>query len=336
MDNIYLYPKVFPCENPYIKDLENSLSTHYRIINEKTTRSGVLDLFRFIFRTDVFYFNWIESLTSKRYGKLQVVAFVFFMFLAKSLKKKIVWTLHNQYSHDKTSNKWVDFMFDFMFKHSDFIPTHSQAGVDFVKEKFPAYADKVKYFIHPVKPVLQLPEINEYKFDFFIWGTIWPYKGVTEFLQFLKDSEDGQFYKVLIAGRCIDEQMKAQLDPLLSENVIHLHEFYEIEEIAGFAAESKFTLFTYKPESVLSSGSLMDSIRMGSVIIGPNVGAFNDLKTYGFVKTYDDFSEILEIYRGYKYDKKSIAVEIEAFCLQNSWEAFGVKLTDTLLSALDK
>jgi tetrahydromethanopterin S-methyltransferase subunit B len=55
MKNIYIYPKYAHDDNPYIKNLENSLSKHYKIINKYNTRNGVLDLFTYLFRTDAFF-----------------------------------------------------------------------------------------------------------------------------------------------------------------------------------------------------------------------------------------------------------------------------------------
>ena len=332
--NIYLYPKVFPCENPYIIDLENSLSSNFAIINKKSNQIGVLDLFKYFLRTDIYYFNWIESLPSRRYGKIQIIAFVVFLILAKWFKKKIVWTLHNKYTHDKNKNGWVDYMYNTMMEHSDIIFTHSQSGIDFVKEKYPASLKKIKYFIHPVKPLL--PAIHNKKciYDFFIWGTIWPYKGVIEFLRFLKESEKLHPLKILIVGRCINNQIRTELDKYLRSNITYKDEFYSIEEIAGFSNQAKFTLFTYKSESVLSSGSLMDSIRMRSVIIGPDTGAFRDLSSYDFVKTYNTYGEIIEICNKYEPIRDTMLTEIDKFCEENSWDSFGKSLNKALISNL--
>jgi beta-1,4-mannosyltransferase len=334
MTTIYLYPKVFPSENPYIDDLEHSLSANFKIINKKTNQNGVLDLFKYFLRTDVYYFNWIESLPSRRYGKIQIIVFVLFLILAKWLNKKIVWTLHNKYTHDKTNNSWVDYMYKVMMERSDLIITHSRSGIDFVEEKYSASAKKIIYFIHPVKTVFPLLYNKEYSYDFFIWGTIWPYKGVVEFLRFLKESEKINPFKILIVGRCINNQIRTELDKYLMANITYNDEYYSIEEIAGFSNQAKFTLFTYKSESVLSSGSLMDSIRMRSIIIGPDIGAFRDLSSYDFIKTYSTYSEIIEIYHKYEHTRDSMLIEIEKFCLENSWDSFGEKLNNALSQIL--
>ena len=107
---------------------------------------------------------------------------------------------------------------------------------------------------------------------------------------------------------------------------MHYDRLYEIEEISTFAEQSKFILFTYEPLSVLSSGSLMDSIRMRSIIIGPNIGAFKDLSSYSFINTYNNYDEIIKIYNDYKCNKAFICKEIKDFCKENSWDLFAEKI----------
>ena len=228
----------------------------------------------------------------------------------------------------------VDFMYNVMFKHSDIILTHSRSGIEFAEEKYPSFAEKITYFVHPVKYLFNIPPKQKRIYDIFIWGTIWPYKGVIEFLEFLKAS--GQTHlKVLIAGRCINEKVQSMLENNLTDNTDYLNNFFEIGEIAKLANKARFTLFTYNTESVLSSGSLMDSVGMRSVIIGPDAGAFKDLSLYGFVYTYKTFDNIIEILKDHRSDFSTHLIEIEAFCNNNSWELFGEKLCSLLHSNLE-
>jgi len=331
MKKIYLYPKVFPSENPYISDLESALSANFRIVNRNTNVNGVLDLFRFLVKADIFYFNWIESLPSKRFGRVQIIVFVLFMFLNKLMGKINIWTLHNKYAHDKKDDPWVDFMYRFITHRSHLIITHSQEGVEFMRNNYPEAVKKTIYFIHPVKEPFAQRNDRIISWDFLIWGTIWPYKGVIEFLQFLAETDRIENYKILIAGRCINDEVRKDLNSYLyTGNITYRDGFIEMEELADMANRSKFTLFTYRSESILSSGSLMDSIRMGSVIIGPDVGAFRDLSSYSFIITYSSFDEIPGIYNSFSGDTGKILDEINDFCIDNSWDSFGERLNKTI------
>ncbi len=334
MANIYLYPKFnsdsYKSRNPYMKNLEISLAKQFHIVNSENNKIGVLDLFRHLFRSDVYYFNWIEDLPSLRFGKMQIIFFALFLIGAKRLKKKIIWTLHNKYSHRIKRNYWTDFMYKSLVKNSDLIITHSESGIEYVQANYPRYVSKVKYIIHPVEALIPKTTTREYKFDFLIWGIIYPYKGIVEFLEFVHRSGNSKTYKILLVGKCLDNDYKGRINQYLSDNIVYHDRFYELEDIASFANQSKFTLFTYKSESVLSSGALMDSLRMGSVIIGPDIGAFKDLSSFDFVKTYHSFEDILSIYNDNSSSEKFSNGDIARFCFENSWEKFGDRIVKQL------
>lgn len=325
-----MYPKndyeTLEVPNPYVLHIEDTLNQKHTIINTKPNGKGVIDFFSYLFKADVFFFNWIEDVSLKRYGKIQAVLFPLFIFSAKLLRKKIVWVMHNKFSHQKNNRNWTRFGFILMVKHSNLIITHSNSGIEFIEEHFPIHAHKVKSIIHPVEKMFEIEKKVEKKYDFLIWGTIFPYKGVIEFLDFASNSQKLKDTKILVSGVCIPAKLKTKLAKYLNKNVEHQDGFLDMEEIAKFAIQSKFILFTYKTGSVLSSGSLMDSIRMGASIIGPDTGAFSDLKSYSFIDTFSTYEDIAEIYEKRKTEQILNLNEVQAFCRQNSWESFGEKL----------
>ncbi len=340
MVRIYFYPnidpRISPSPSPYMPCFKRVLKKKYSIVNQKHLKNGVLDMFKFFFKADLFLYSFIEDLILYRFGKFQVIFFVFFFLGIKTFRKKTVWIMHNKYSHDKKRNLWTTFMYSLMIKYSDLIITHSQAGVEFIEEKFPKSASKTKYLVHPVLQSFPKSEKREKKYDFFIWGTVYPYKGHLEFLEFLRDNELIDKYKVLIVGRCPWESYKEQLTTFVSDNIILDDNFYEIEEIAEMAMQSRFILFTHRPTSVLSSGALMDSIRMRTPIIGPNHGAFKDLSDYSFIQTYRDFDEILTFYEKSLDAHVSYEEELIDFYHSFSWDAFGEKFSNEVDRVIQK
>ena len=326
---IYLYPVVNPdlveSQNPYVKELGDSLSKDSVIVNDELNKIGVLDLFRFLFKANLYLFNWIEDLPNYRYGKIQVVFFVLFTLINKLLGNKVIWMLHNKYTHDRSNNFWTNFMFKWMMKHSDVIITHSSAGLDFAREKYPKYAHKVKFIMHPVKE--SLPAINSQKeYDILFWGTIWPYKGLVKFLEYVKSSGNSDKFKILIAGRCFDDEYRTQLERYLSSKVVFKEGFYDFSELSALASKSRFIIFTHSSSSVLSSGALMDSVRMGARIIGPNHGAFKDLKFLNFISLYDSYDDIIELLSQTEQEDLDFNKEFDGFYHENNWESFGNKM----------
>lgn len=326
--NVFLYPKVDyqanESPNPYIHDFELAIRQHNTISNKGLLKTGVFELFSHLTRSDIYIFHWIENLKNKRFGKIQVLFFVAFLHLSKVLGKKKVFVLHNKYAHDTKKNFWTDLTFHLMMKHGDLILTHSKEGIAFGKQYFPQYAHKIKYFVHPIKSPLQPTARTSKQYDLLIWGSIYPYKGILEFLQFIKKQSPN--YKILILGRCFDTAYKKKLEACLTDQIHFEDKFLSIEELAKLAGQTKFILFTYHAKSVLSSGSLMDSIRMGATVLGPECGAFKDLKAYPFIQTYEHFEDILEKIKSYDQLEKGTAEELTAFCKQNNWEAFAQKL----------
>lgn len=330
MSRIYMYPKndyaTLESPNPYVLHMEDSLSEKHTIINKYPNTKGVIELFFYLFRTDIFFFNWIEDVAVKRYGKIQAILFPFFLILAKLLRKKIIWVLHNKYSHEKSNKRWTKFGFELMIRNSDLILTHSNAGVEFIKDRFPRHSDKVKYIVHPVENMITVDRNAVKKYDILIWGTIHPYKGVIDFLRFAGNSRDYDNIKIMISGICPDYKEHEELIGLLNDQIHHINEFQDIDKVAELACQSRFVLFTYNSESILSSGSLMDSIRMGSVVIGPDKGAFRDLRDCSFIKTFITFDDIAAIVKNTDYDPDACLKDIEDFCQHNTWDLFGEKL----------
>jgi len=328
MKNIYFYPQ-FDYEkeaspNPYIKDFQRSLEGNFYLINQKVNHKGVLDFFQYIQRADIYIFNWIEDLPIYKLGKLQTLFFLLFLVIAKVLKKKIVWILHNKYSHFSAKNHWTDFMYKILMKYSDLIVTHSREGISFVEENYPSQVSKVCYINHPMreKPK-EIPKLKQQKeFDFLIWGTIQPYKGVLEFLKFLNTSEERKNLKLLIAGKCFDKTYKQKMFPYLNENITVKDDFFSLEEIREMARKCNFILFTHKFVSVLSSGALMDAVSMGVKIIGPDHGSFKDLSSLSFVETYKDYEGILSLNNTSKNTPVNFE-ELTSFYSENTWKGFG-------------
>jgi len=335
MKKVYFYPQfgytTADSPNPYIVDFQRALSSHYTIINKKPNYIGVLDFFKYLFKTDIYIFNWIEDLPVYRYGKLQSIFFLFFLMLCKLFNKKIIWVLHNKYSHFLNKNFWTDLLYSVLMAFSDLILTHSKNGIEYGEDCYPKHAHKIKYICHPIKQPFPQQMSLKKEYDFLIWGSISPYKGVLEFLEFAKKNKVMHTFKILVVGKCYDIGYKKLLKPLLSKNILLIDRYFEMEEITKLANQSRFILFTHKATSVLSSGTLIDSIRMQSRIIGPDIGANKDLKALSCIETYEKYEDILEINNRYLDVEKQIDPnELEKFYKENNWEEFSSKIHELL------
>ncbi|MCH7404604.1 glycosyltransferase [Belliella aquatica] len=331
MDRLFFYPKVdftqVESPNPYIVNMEGALSAHFKIVNKKENRGGVLEFFENLFRTDIYFFNWVENLPIYRFGKLQVMFFILFTWLAKLMNKKMIWVLHNKYSHSTDKNFWTDWMYKVLIKSSDLIITHSSEGIDFVANVSKGMEGKVHYLPHPARPRIASVKSSIKEYDLLIWGALHPYKGVADFLEFInKNLVQEDKITVLIIGKCFDQDYLIRLNKSLNEKITHINEFRTLEEISSFAQKSKYVFFPYNSPSLLSSGTLMDSMRMDARILGPNIGSFKDLSYMGVIENYSEFEDIQQIITAYQDLRKSEIAQLRVFFRENSWKNFATNL----------
>lgn len=331
MDKLYFYPKLditkVESPNPYILNMEAALSTHFSIVNRKENRGGVLEFFEYLKRTDFYLFNWVENLPIYRFGKFQVLFFIVFTWITKLTKKKLVWVLHNKYSHSTDKNYWTDLMYKILINSSDLIITHSSEGIEFVRQNYKGMESKVHYLPHPSLPSIDSERKLKKEYDLLIWGALHPYKGVVDFLEFINDrNSENQKLTVLIVGKCFDTDYLARLNNCLNERITHIDEFRTLEEISSFAQMSKFVFFPYNSPSLLSSGTLMDSLRMDTKILGPNVGSFKDLSYLSIVENYNEFEDVYQIIASYKVVQMEELAQLRMFFKENSWENFATFL----------
>ena len=79
-------------------------------------------------------------------------------------------------------------------------------------------------------------------------------------------------------------------------------------------------MFTYKGKSVLSSAALMYSLGHGANIIGPNVGAFRDLKEFNLINTYESYDDLL---KKVQINENRVDLnKLNKFIEDNSWKNF--------------
>ena len=218
-------------------------------------------------------------------------------------------------------------------KCSDYKITHATDGIKYVENIANKKESKrVKYLPHPMKKKLTLNQ-SGFEYDIIIWGTISRYKGVGDFLNYLYENKLDSKYKILIIGKILDKSYEKEIKKYLSNNIKIINKFVDEDELKASIEKSKLILFTYQRHYVLSSGALADSISYGKKVIGPDVGAFKDLKEAGFVQTYNYFDELIEIIDQSLIQKtRQKSYEIQEFIRANSWPKYAEKLYEWLIS----
>lgn len=319
---VYIYPTYTPSRdksgNLYIKYFHDAFKNNdnWKVVN-RCWKIGIASLL-FNLDADVIIIQWVDLIPYKRLGKIQFIFFLILTKIARLAGKKIIWVLHNKHSHNGNS-KLVDYGMMFLATNSTSVMTHSKEGVSFFDKMYPKYKGKCHYIPHPVYTEKLFPP-KTLKWDYIIWGSINRRKRVYEFLKFAMENSFTKDKRILVCGRCKDEQYDQMIRSVINNNVTYINKFLSDDEIENYISQSCFILFTYNPDSVLSSGALIYSLNFCKPIIGPNVGSFADLK--GIVSTYNKFQDIPLIDAFGNFDKNLCIRYIK----ENSWQNLPLKV----------
>lgn len=325
--------------NPYINDFVATIQTlpSCKVVN-RPHKNPLLSLLHPKSWADVYVFNWYESIPDYKYGYLQALIALCLVGWVRICGKRVVWVLHNKRPHSG-GRMWVKrLMAAFMARQAHLILTHAEEGVELVAIHHPRAVHKVKMFHHPTKN--RLDEVDRTaiakEYDLLVWGAITPYKGVLELAHYLQANESHGL-RVCVAGHCADESLKQVLRRFELPGLKWELRRLSFEELAVKIGQSNYVLTPYQPETVLSSGILMDSLSFGAKVIGPRTGAFRDcstderLKVYTF-DTLDELASLVEAHRG---EEANLAAYAD-FLKENSWTHFASRLLQALhLSTTD-
>ena len=317
--------------NPYIVDFKNALSAQDGIeIANESHLNPLLSLLKRKNQGDVFIFNWFESIPDFKHGIIQSVIATIFLPVIAIRGKKIVWILHNKHPHAPKHPKITKFLSALIARYSTLIITPATEGVELVEKNYPREAHKVHFLNHPTKNRLtEIPSENS-KFDLLIWGQIAKYKGVFEFVSYIKEHNITDL-NICIVGTCSPPSLFEELQKEVPSNIVAIHQSPSFEELGNYIAKSNFVLIPYHATSILSSGIMMDSLSFGAKVIGPATGAFKDYERDSrlAVYTFSDFKDIQSIVNANKSKVISLNSYRE-FLTDNDWEHFATRLIELL------
>ena len=327
MTRFTLYPcsklKDDKATNPYIRDFVAAINAYpdAKVINapHKNPLLSILPMNKW---GDVIIFNWYESIPDLKYGLLQASAAIVYLCLLKVARRKIVWILHNRVPHASKYLGLKKFLMSYIARFSDLIITHATEGLELVRNNYPSAESKAYYLDHPTKNRLDLCKRTEKRYDLLIWGHISRYKGVLEFVECVRNNHWNDL-RICIVGKCASSDLYEEIQEKATNNVTLINDSPSFEALANYMDASHFVLAPYIPESVLSSGMLMDSLSYGVKVIGPNVGSFKDYASNRQLNVYT-FNNLTDIYPlVLKYRKDIVQTkEYADFLDTHQWKDF--------------
>ncbi len=300
--------------NPYLKDLCQSINA---INKEETSDANIINIFKHLFDGDVYIFNWPENLFFRKFGYIQIIALFIGLIILKIRRVKIVWIFHNISPHQ--GHTWITkFIYKIFSRWSNLIITHSQKALKYIEEKTKA---KSVFIPHPFRRKFCLQEELDYKYDLIIWGSIYKYKGIVEFLKSKNTLKTS--CKILIIGKCDDADYDHQIRTLINKDITYQNRYVDETELTSCILSSRYVVFPYLKDSISSSGALIDSLLLGKTVIGPNVGAFNELSSMGLCYTFNEYHDIFDIVDSNERVSQNL---IANFVNENVWDNSAKKM----------
>ncbi|MFX1391953.1 MAG: glycosyltransferase family 4 protein [Promethearchaeota archaeon] len=244
-------------------------------------------------QSKIIHIHWIghySGFGEKNYRLriLKLLIFVIDIFFLKISRKRIVWTIHNLYSHN-SYNAFIEKIFrKFISRKVDSIICHcNQAKIKIlnefkVKDKKITVIPQGSYIkcyknIKSKAESRELLNLNINEFIFLFFGRIKPYKGLISLIKNFRNLKINKNVNLLIVGEPKDLKLKKQIQYLVknSKNIIVKFEYIPDDEIQIYMNAADIIVLPYK--QILNSGEILVAMGFAKPIIAPKIGCIIDL-----------------------------------------------------------
>lgn len=258
--------------------------------NELSKGAFLFPISRNVFqlKTKLIHMHWVEgysgfSSKNKLSSRLKLLIFIIDIYSVKYLlKAKIVWTIHNLYSHECNYRKIEKLGRKIFSKKVDAIICHCKyAKKEFIKE-FGALENKIHLIKHgnfncyenQISKEKAREDLNFESKDFIylIFGSIRPYKGTINLIESFKKLRKNRNVKLLIVGKPINNQIKRDILNRIknSPNIKFIFKFITEDQIQVYFKASDIIVYPFK--KILTSGGIFLAMSFGKPIIAPRLG----------------------------------------------------------------
>lgn len=283
--------KIKVCFYPSIKKETNHFLANLAQVLTETGEfecSGFMDHVRAhdgeVYKQEIYHFNWFDQAFS-----LSSFLYRFFILLRLILTgKKLVWTVHNVTSHEK-SPVYNTILRAILLRFSSRIHVMNEASLDFPFLK--KYKDKVTlvphgdYFGSYPESNLDLREkfgiAPDSPIILFV-GAIRPYKNVEVLLSAFAEvqKETATNASLLICGKTNPpeylQKLQGEMDKM--NNVFFSPTFIPDEDMEAYLREAAFLVTPYSYRSALNSGTVLLACSYSRTVVCPDIAGIQDIQ----------------------------------------------------------
>jgi glycosyltransferase involved in cell wall biosynthesis len=283
--------------NPFIRLLRAALENQGISIVE-TDQCNPIWLWQHRSAVHALHFHWIQPLYYKKtflgtvFGLLR---FSINLLSARTLKYRIVWTVHNLFPHQSKYERLDCWARKMMVFFSSVIVVHCDYARQLVKRTFRVkkdimviphghYADYHKSVLDK-KTARNLFDLSPSAFIFVMIGRIEPYKGVDNLIRHFKAVRQDDIMLV-IAGQPSDSGFADHISKEAGNDrrIITILRRLDDEELANLVTASDVVVAPFT--DILTSGTVVAALSLGRPVITPRIGCLKETVEEGMGLLY--------------------------------------------------
>lgn len=288
MKKISFYPLDLSDSNSYISRICQAIQKSH--ISVEIRPLVVNKRLSFSFDSDIYWLNWYEDLgrSSKAVVIKELILKLFYLFLMKISKGKIVVVLHNKKPHEIILDKLNSLFIQLLLCSCEKIVVLCDEGTAIANQLARIDVSKKTYkVLHPsyeCSPKIYSRTPSE-QFIILFFGNLRPYKNIELLLELARIHPNFDF---IISGNPMNEAyadfLKQKIRNL--QNVSLELKFNTDAEIQLLMDKASILVLPYHLETTLNSGVAMYAFSKGINIVIPRIGTINELNNSELVYSY--------------------------------------------------
>jgi len=338
--------------NPYLYLVKEALEkSNISVVDSNHSNLSLYWLIKNRKKVNILHFQWVQyhyiNFRKLKFSLYLFLQFVINIFMAKRLKYKIVWTMHNIQPHENAFPKADRFIRKLIIKNCDAIITHCEYAKQHAK-KIWHYKNKIIVLPHPhyignypnnipkaaAREKLKIP-LEALVFTYF--GEVRAYKGLAALIEAFHQYENKES-RLIIAGNPLFPEYKDVILKQISENnnILPFLEFIPDDQVQIYMNAADIIVLPFS--HITMSGSLILGMSFQKPILCPDTGGLPEYVNInnGIIYNHKENQSLLNALKiCEKKDLEALGKQAQESIKTFSWENLGQEISK-LYSSLYK